>query len=30
MAAVAPCDTYHLKLGVADASDGALDSGVFS
>ncbi len=28
-ALVSPCDTYHLKLGVADASDRALDSGVF-
>ena len=28
-ALVSPCDTYHLKLGVADASDGAFDSGVF-
>ena len=26
---VTPCDTFHLKLGVADASDDALDSGVF-
>lgn len=29
IAAVNPCDTYHLKLGVADASDHVLDSGVF-
>ena len=28
-AAVTPCETYHLKLGVADAGDGILDSGVF-
>jgi gliding motility-associated-like protein len=28
-AAVSPCDTYHLKLGIADASDHVLDSGVF-
>jgi gliding motility-associated-like protein len=28
IAAVNPCDTYHLKLGVADASDHVLDSGV--
>jgi len=28
IAAVNPCDTYHLKLGVADASDHILDSGV--
>ena len=28
-ALVSPCDTYHLKLGVADASDHVLDSGVF-
>ena len=26
---VTPCVTHHLKLGVADASDHALDSGVF-
>ncbi|MBC8046549.1 MAG: choice-of-anchor L domain-containing protein [Fimbriimonadaceae bacterium] len=24
-----PCETYHLKLGIADAGDGVLDSGVF-
>jgi gliding motility-associated-like protein len=29
IAAVNPCDTYHLKLGVADATDHILDSGVF-
>jgi len=28
-AIVSPCNTYHLKLGVADASDHVLDSGVF-
>lgn len=28
-ALVSPCDTYHLKLAIADCSDGALDSGVF-
>ncbi len=27
--AVVPCDTYHLKLAIADGSDGSLDSGVF-
>ena len=26
---VQPCSTYHIKLAVADAGDGALDSGVF-
>lgn len=26
---VIPCETYHLKLGIADAGDGILDSGVF-
>ena len=26
---VIPCDTYHLKIAIADAGDGALDSGVF-
>lgn len=26
---VTPCSTYHLKLGVADASDWSFDSGVF-
>jgi gliding motility-associated-like protein len=29
MHSVLPCSTYHLKLGVADASDAVLDSGVF-
>jgi len=29
IAAVSPCDTYHLKLGVADVGDDAYDSGVF-
>lgn len=28
-AIVSPCDTYHLKLGVADGSDHVYDSGVF-
>jgi len=28
-AVVSPCDTYHLKLGVADATDFVYDSGVF-
>lgn len=28
-AAVSPCDTYHLKLAISDASDAAFDSGVF-
>ncbi|MEM7038021.1 MAG: choice-of-anchor L domain-containing protein, partial [Bacteroidota bacterium] len=27
--AVMPCSTYHIKLAIADAGDGALDSGVF-
>lgn len=27
--AVQPCATYHIKLAIADVSDGALDSGVF-
>jgi len=27
--AVTPCDTFHLKIGVADASDDVYDSGVF-
>lgn len=26
---VTPCQTYHIKLAIADAGDGALDSGVF-
>ncbi len=29
VAVVNPCITYHLKLGVADATDDILDSGVF-
>ena len=29
VAAVSPCDTYHLKLAIADAGDDAYDSGVF-
>ncbi len=29
IAAVTPCDTYHLKLGVSDIADGVYDSGVF-
>lgn len=29
IAAVTPCDTYHLKLAIADGSDNAYDSGVF-
>lgn len=29
MAAVSPCDTYHLKLGIADVGDPAYNSGVF-
>lgn len=28
-AIVYPCDTYHMKLGIANASDDALQSGVF-
>jgi gliding motility-associated-like protein len=28
-AAVTPCDTYHLKIGIADGTDYAYDSGVF-
>lgn len=26
---VVPCQTYHIKIAIADAGDGALDSGVF-
>ena len=26
---VAPCETYHIKLAIADVNDGNLDSGVF-
>jgi gliding motility-associated-like protein len=26
---VSPCDTFHLKLAIADCTDAALDSGVF-
>lgn len=26
---VTPCETYHIKIAIADAGDGALDSGVF-
>jgi len=29
IAGVSPCDTYHLKLAIADGGDGSLDSGVF-
>ncbi len=29
VAPVSPCDTYHLKLAIADAGDDAFDSGVF-
>ncbi len=29
IAQVQPCQTYHLKLVIADVGDGALDSGVF-
>lgn len=29
VSAVIPCDTFHLKLAIADASDEILDSGVF-
>jgi len=29
VSAVAPCSTYHLKLAIADGSDGTLDSGVW-
>ncbi|MCB9191661.1 MAG: choice-of-anchor L domain-containing protein, partial [Flavobacteriales bacterium] len=28
-AVVVPCQTYHIKIAIADAGDGALDSGVF-
>jgi len=29
IAAVIPCNTYHLKIAVSDVGDGILDSGVF-
>lgn len=29
IARVSPCDTYHLKLGIADGFDWSFDSGVF-
>jgi gliding motility-associated-like protein len=29
VAGVSPCDTYHLKLGIADVGDNAYNSGVF-
>jgi gliding motility-associated-like protein len=29
IAAVSPCDTYHLKLGIADVGDDAFNSAVF-
>lgn len=29
IAGVSPCDTYHLKIAIADGGDGTLDSGVF-
>lgn len=29
IAAVSPCDTYHLKIGIADVGDNAYNSGVF-
>ena len=29
IAAVTPCDTYHLKIGIADGTDDIWDSGVF-
>jgi len=29
IAAVTPCDTYHLRIGIADAFDESYDSGVF-
>ena len=28
-ASVVPCETYHIKLAIADVADGALNSGVF-
>lgn len=28
-AVVTPCQTYHIKIAIGDAGDGALDSGVF-
>ena len=28
-AVVVPCQTYHIKIAISDAGDGALDSGVF-
>jgi gliding motility-associated-like protein len=28
-AAIVPCQTYHIKFAIADATDGAYDSGVF-
>jgi len=28
-AVVTPCEVYHIKLAIADAADGSLDSGVF-
>ncbi|MCB9447968.1 MAG: choice-of-anchor L domain-containing protein [Flavobacteriales bacterium] len=27
--AVIPCETYHLKIGIADVEDGIFDSGIF-
>jgi gliding motility-associated-like protein len=29
VAAVVPCQSYHIKIAIADAGDGILDSGVF-